>query len=81
MKIADKLRKIREQRGYSQECMAYTIGVSYGTYHSIEKGKTDIRFSTLEKCAQALDISLLDLLPDYHVNFCKSMDETVGYKK
>lgn len=64
MKIAEKLRKCREDKGYSQESMAYSIGISYVTYHNIEKGKTDIRFSILEKCAEILDIPLVDLLPD-----------------
>jgi len=43
--------------------MAYNIGVSYGTYHNIEKGKADIRFSVLEKCAETLEVPLLELLP------------------
>lgn len=68
MKIADKLRKQREKKGYSQESMAYSIGVTYVTYHNIENGKTDIKFSLLEKCAKALEVHLIDLLPDVHKN-------------
>ncbi len=71
MKIAEKLRKHREKKGYSQESMAYSIGVSYVTYHNMEKGKSDIRFSILEKCAGVLEIPLLDLLPDCHTDYCK----------
>jgi len=64
MKLAEKLRKYREEKGYTQEAMANSIGVSYGTYNSMENSKTDIRFSLLEKCAKTLNISLLELLPD-----------------
>lgn len=68
MEIAEKLRKIREKKGYSQEAMAYNIGVSYVTYHNIEKGKTDIRFSILLKCAEALEVPLLELLPEHYTD-------------
>jgi len=63
MKIHEKLRKCREEKGYSQEAMAYSIVVSYGTYNNIENAKTNIKFSFLEKCAKVLDIPLLELLP------------------
>lgn len=66
MKIADKLRILRLRKGISQEAMAMNLGVSYGTYHSIENDKTDIRFSLLEKCAEVLEVSIIELLPDKH---------------
>lgn len=68
MKIADKLRRQREKKGYSQESMALSLGISYVTYHNIEKGKMDIKFSKLEKCAEVLNVHLLELLPDSHIN-------------
>lgn len=71
MKIADKLRIHREKKGYSQESMALSIGLSYVTYHNIENGKIDIRFSKLEKCAEVLEIPLLKLIPDKHLLFYK----------
>ncbi|HLV23767.1 MAG TPA: helix-turn-helix transcriptional regulator [Moheibacter sp.] len=64
MNLTEKLRKYREEKGYTQESMAHNIGVSYGTYSNMENGKTDIRFSLLEKCAKTLNISLFELLPD-----------------
>ena len=68
MKIADKLKKIREEKGYSQEALAHNIGVSYVTYHNMEHGKIDIRFSVLEKCAEALEVPLLELLPEHYTD-------------
>lgn len=67
MEIADKLRKLRVKKGYSQESMAYSIGISYTTYHNMENGKiTDFKFSILEKCAEVLGVHLFELLPDEH---------------
>lgn len=66
MKLTEKLRRYREEKGYSQQAMAHNIGVSYGTYNNIENERTDIRFSLLKKCAETLNISLLELLPDEH---------------
>lgn len=68
MKIAEKLRKIREKKGYPQEVMAHNIGVSYVTNHNMEHGKIDIRFSVLEKCAEALEVPLLELLPEHYTD-------------
>lgn len=52
--------------------MAYSIGVSYVTYHNIEKGKSDIKFSVLENCAEILGIHLIELLPDHLINSYKN---------
>lgn len=75
MKIADKLRKQREKKGYSQESMALSIGISYGTYHNLEKGRTDIKFSILEKCAEIFEIHLIELLPDDYITSYRNIIE------
>ncbi len=40
LEIADKLRQIREARGWSQEELARQLGVSFPTVNSWERGKT-----------------------------------------
>lgn len=75
MKISDKLRRLREQKGYSQESMAYSLGISYTTYHNMENGKiTDFKFSILEKCAEELEVHLFELFPDKYKNSYKNSE-------
>lgn len=69
MNIGENLKKIREKKGYSQEMTANSLGVSYGTYHKIEKGKADIKFSLLEKFAEIMEIPLLELIPKHHIEY------------
>lgn len=66
MKYLSNLRIIREKKGYSQEYMAYVIGISYGTYHNIEKGKSNIKMSILIQCAEILEVHLFELLHEKH---------------
>ena len=38
--IADELKKMRQQRGWSQEDLARALGVSFATVNRWENGKT-----------------------------------------
>lgn len=57
------LRLLRTQRGYSQEELAAKAKL-HRTYISlIERGKQSVTLDTMEKIAQALDISVRKLMP------------------
>lgn len=58
----ERLRDIREQAGYSQQELANDSGVSQHTISEIELGRRKPQGRTLRKLAEALDISVADLL-------------------
>lgn len=52
------LRQLREERGLSQEAVAYKSGLTSGSYASIELGRSAPAWATVRKIAKALDVSL-----------------------
>lgn len=54
--IGPKMKAIRESRGLSKSRVAKMTGLSYTAYFAIEKGRTDLRLSTLCKIAAALGV-------------------------
>ena len=60
--IGDKIKFIREIRGYKQDVVATELGISQNGYSKIERGDTDVPFSRLEQIAKVLDIPLKDLV-------------------
>ncbi len=61
MKIGDKIKKAREAKGWSQKEVALNIIMDQSQYSKIENNKTDPHLSTIEKIADALEISLEQL--------------------
>jgi transcriptional regulator with XRE-family HTH domain len=55
--IANKIRKLREIKGYSQEYMAIATEISQRQYQRLESGEHDMSLSRLERICTALDIS------------------------
>lgn len=55
------LAKLRLQRGLSQTQLAELIGWRQPYVARIEKGQEDLKFSTMEKLANALNISVGDV--------------------
>lgn len=62
-RLLARVRELRQALGLSQEAFAERAGLKYKHYQSIEAGrKRDIRFSTLEKIADACGLELSELL-------------------
>jgi len=62
IEIATKIRQIREMKGFSQESIAFQLGISQKAYSNIESGETDIIMHRVDQITKALGISLSDLL-------------------
>ncbi|TAN51058.1 MAG: XRE family transcriptional regulator [Methylococcaceae bacterium] len=62
MQVHEKLRVMRQFKGWSQEELAEKIGYSVSGYAKIEHGETDINISKLEKIAEVLGVNLQQLL-------------------
>lgn len=60
--ISDQVRGWREARGLSQRALAERAGVGQVLVARLELGQTDPRFSTLWRLAEALNLSVGDLV-------------------
>lgn len=61
-KIADRLKRVREEKGLSQRALAQLTGVPQSHISKIESGAVDIRLSSLVEIARALELEL-ELVP------------------
>lgn len=57
-----RMQQLRQQYGLSQEEMSFRLGFERGYYGKVECGRKDCKLSTLDKVAEALGMSLGDLL-------------------
>jgi len=62
MSVHEKLRLVRQLKGWSQEGVANKLGMSPNGYGSIERGETDVNLSRLEQIAVLFEVKLSDLL-------------------
>ena len=62
MKVHEKIKFMRESKGWTQEEMADKLELSVNGYANIERGETDVQISRLEKLADIFGIGLLELL-------------------
>ncbi|MCX6003645.1 MAG: helix-turn-helix transcriptional regulator [Chloroflexi bacterium] len=62
IKIGDNIRKIRNQRGYSQEEFAEIAGFSRSYYTEIETGKRNISVLNLIKIVEALKADWTEII-------------------
>ena len=62
MQYGEKIRMIREIRGFSQEDMASKLDMAQNTYSRIEKNQTKLTAEILERLAKELGVSPVDIL-------------------
>lgn len=62
MSVHEKIRLVRQLKGWSQEDVASKLGMSPNGYGSIERGETDVNLSRLEQIAGIFGIKLSDLM-------------------
>jgi len=55
------LRRLREERGATQEALAYRSGITTGTLARIELGQASPAWATVRVIAKALGVSLAEL--------------------
>lgn len=59
--ITDKIRQLRNEKGYSQEFIAEKLNVSQGTYNRLENGKQDFHSSQLIQISEILGTTVGEL--------------------
>lgn len=61
-KVLNKIKKIRTEKGYSHEYMAYNLKMSQASYAKLESNKTKLTIERLEKISRILEIAIEDIL-------------------
>lgn len=61
-KIITKIKKIRLEKGYSHEYIAYELGISQVAYSKVEKLETKLSVERLYKIAEILEVTVSDIL-------------------
>lgn len=65
MKTSEKIKKLRIEKGYSQEKLGELIGVKKAAINKYETGRVvNIKRSTLQNLAEVFGVSPADLLDD-----------------
>ena len=61
MNVGEKIRKVREAKGFTQKQVAIMLDMDQSQYFKIENDKTDPTTSTLEKISKSLGIEVSEL--------------------
>ncbi len=59
--LARAIRRLREHAGITQEELAHRAGITTGTLSKIERADSNPSWTTVERIARALEISLAEL--------------------
>lgn len=60
--IGEKIRKLRDLRGLSQENIANSLGMKQGGYSKLESGETELSYSRLEQIAKILTTTVGEIV-------------------
>ena len=56
--IVSNIRRIRDQKGYSQDSMAVELGITQTAYSRIESGESKLTIDRLQEIAKILDTDI-----------------------
>ena len=62
--LADNLKRVRCERGYSQENLAEIVDLHRTYISGIERGTRNVSLRNIEKIARALELPVIDLLTE-----------------
>jgi transcriptional regulator with XRE-family HTH domain len=62
IQIAQRIKALREIKGFTQESFSENLNISLDDYKSMESGKTDISVALLTKISHTLNIELVAIL-------------------
>ena len=78
MDIGNKIKKIRESKGFSQKEVALNLNMNPSQYSKIENGKVDPQCSSIEKIAIALGVNLSDVFAqENNLENINSIDKSI----
>jgi transcriptional regulator with XRE-family HTH domain len=68
MSLETKLRKLREQKGWSQMDVAHQLSISQPAYNKWEAGQAKPTLPNLQKLAEIFEVDFLDLVQTQILN-------------
>lgn len=68
------VRRLRKERGYSQEEFSFRVGLHQTYVSSVERGERNVTIQTADRIAKALDTTLTDLFGHLAKNSERSCD-------
>lgn len=68
MNIGDFLRRLREEKGYSQEYIAEQLEMSQNAYWKLENNQSSIKFRTIEKVAKVFKKDVCQFINDLYAS-------------
>ncbi|MBN8823135.1 MULTISPECIES: helix-turn-helix transcriptional regulator [unclassified Spirosoma] len=57
-----RIRKLREFAQYTQEAIAYELGITQSAYHKLENGNTRLDIDRIQQLATFYGITITDLM-------------------
>lgn len=63
LQIGEKIRTLREQKGWSQETLSFNSKLHRTYIGAVERGERNITILNLKEIADALDVQLTELFP------------------
>lgn len=60
--VGNKIRKIRKEKGITQEQLAYDCNFEKSTISRIEAGRANLTLKTMVKLSQSLGVEMKDLV-------------------
>lgn len=79
LKLASILRNHRQQKGYSQNYMAFILGISERTYGRIENGESMPTLAEAPEIARKLDLPLTEFVSEVFGIQAKDFSENRDY--
>ena len=76
MTIGENIKKARKRAGLTQKELGERMDISAAAVSAFEKDKTNIKYSTIERFAEALGISVFDLSDNVDTMFYNRLSET-----
>ena len=71
----EKIRLVREVRGFSQEYMAAKLGLAQNTYSNIETNKSKITAEMLENIAKEFQSIVLEYVKSHYAPTAQNLGE------
>ena len=78
MLIEEKIKSIREAKGFTQEYMAEQLGITQAAYSKIENGQTKLTISKMHDIAQVFEMPVEDLSEYEDQRFFNSFNNVKG---
>jgi transcriptional regulator with XRE-family HTH domain len=63
-RFGELVRRLRQERGYSQEEFSFRVGLHQTYVSSVERGERNVTIQTAERIAKALGTTLADLFTE-----------------